>query len=216
MSVERLSPPGHLSGTQTPVVWAFRGHDRAVADFVAARICPDRSFSAAVAGGHTPRSILPELASRKLAWNRVRIIPTDERLVHECCDASNYGMLSRALDHTGATIERLGPGAGKLDLLWLGMAEDGKIASLFTAADASHDAADVVRTEPPVNSGHVAHPRLSLSVPAMAEAKEIILVIRGAAKRRLVERAVAGDMRLPLTHLLHRAERPVTVFWSVS
>lgn len=199
-----------------PMVWAWRGDDRAVADFVASRIRPDRPFRAAIAGGFTPRPILRLLATRQLAWNRVTIQPTDERLVHECFDASNYGMLSRALDRTGASVERLGDGSGSLDLLWLGMSVDGKIASLFDAADARCGDADVLRTAPPAGSAHVPHPRLSLSVPAMARAAETILVIRGGAKRALVEAAAAGDPRLPLTHLLERLERPLTLFWSAS
>lgn len=198
------------------LVWHWRGDDQAVVDFIAARIRPERPFHAAVAGGMTPWPILERLADQPLAWSRVTVHPTDERLVHESFDASNYGMLSRALDRSGATVEPLAPGIGPIDLLWLGMAADGKIASLFDADDARRDGPEVVRTEPPAGSGHAPYPRLSLTVPAMARAAETILVIRGQAKRAAVEAAVAGDRRLPLSHLLDRSERPVTVFWSAS
>lgn len=216
MSAERPHLAPAVPGTRAPVVWAWRGDDQAVADFVSARIRPDRPFRAAVAGGRTPRPILARLAERSLAWNRVTVVPTDERLVHECFDVSNYGMLSRALDHTGANVERLGPDVGRLDLVWLGMASDGKVASLFDARDAGATASRVVRTEPPAGSDHVPHSRLSLSVPAMAAASEIILVIRGGQKRSVVEAAIDGQADLAVGKLLLAARSPVTIFWSPS
>lgn len=216
MSAERSNFPGGIAGLAAPIVWAWRGDDEAVADFVAGHIRFDRPFRAAIAGGQTPRPILQRLAARSLAWNRVTLCPTDERLVHECFDDSNYGMLSRALDHTGATIERLGPGVRRFDLVWLGMADDGKIASLFDAHDACCDSEDLVRTEPPAGSAHAPHRRVSLSLSALAHAAKVILVVRGWPKRRLVEAAAAGDWRLPLAQLLHRTDRPVKVFWSPS
>jgi 6-phosphogluconolactonase len=211
-----MTAPEHRSRRPTPrasIVWAWRGDDAAVVDFLAARIRPDCAFRAAIAGGTTPRPILYRLAARPLAWNRVTVFPTDERLVHECFDASNYGMLSRALDHTGASVERLGPATPAADLVWLGMAADGKIASLFDADDARRPG-EIVRTEPPAGALHAPHHRLSMSIAALACAPEIILVVRGAEKRRLVEAAADGDMTLPLAHLLHRTARPLTVFWS--
>lgn len=216
MSAEQPHLAELAPGSRASIVWAWRGDDQAVADFISTRIRPDRQFRAAIAGGRTPRPILERLAQRSLAWNRVTIVPTDERLVHECFDASNYGMLSRALDHTGASVERLGSGVGPLDLVWLGMAPDGKIASLFNARDAEMAGAQVVRTEPPAGSDHVPHSRLSLSMSAMVATPEIILVIRGKEKRSVIEAAIDGRADLAVTKLLLAARSPVTIFWSPS
>jgi 6-phosphogluconolactonase len=203
-------------------VWSWRGDDRAVADHVARHVPLDRASFLAFAGGSTPKPILDRLRDYSLPWHRATIVPTDERLVAPTHWASNYGMLSRALDRTPAWISPLDEIAlpERFDLVWLGMAEDGKIASLFSSADVerrpTQPAADpkLVRTRPADRSGHVAVDRLSLSLDAIADAGEIILVIRGHRKRALAERAAEGAVDIPLTHLFAAARSPVRIFWS--
>ncbi|MFD2500324.1 6-phosphogluconolactonase [Rhizorhabdus histidinilytica] len=197
-------------------IWSWRGDDAAVADYVAAHIRSDRPSTIAVAGGHTPGPILGRLRRRALPWNRACFVPTDERLVPPAHPDSNYGMLSRALDDTPALIGRLGetnPASG-FDLVWLGMGEDGKIASLFTTQDAMRPGCDtVIRTRPAAASRHAAHERASLSLDAICRARDVILVIRGRQKRRLVESALSGKDDLAVSRLFSAMPFPVRIFW---
>ncbi|KQX22585.1 MULTISPECIES: 6-phosphogluconolactonase [unclassified Sphingomonas] len=204
------APGGHAA------IWAWRGDDAAVADHVAAHIRPDYSATIAIAGGHTPRPILDRLKRRSLPWHRAHFLPTDERLVPVTHPDSNYGMLSRALDATPALVDRLDgiDLSGTLDLVWLGMAEDGKVASLFTPEDTAMTGSDaVVRTRPASTSSHVPHERCSLSLAAICRAREVILVIRGERKRRLVEQSIDGKGDLAISRLFAAIPSPIRIFW---
>ncbi len=55
-------------------------------------------------------------------------------------------------------------------------------------------------------------PRLTLTLAALAASDDIILVVRGAAKRDLLAAAARGENDLPVARLLRLA--PVTAFWS--
>ncbi|MDB5687251.1 MAG: hypothetical protein JWR77_1840 [Rhizorhabdus sp.] len=204
------------AGALAAAIWDLRGDDRAVVDYVAAHIVRTQPSTIAVAGGETPRPILDMLRDRPLPWHRVTLTPTDERLVAPSDPASNYGMLSRALDRTPALIAPLARDAvPRFDLVWLGMAADGKIASLFSSADVGKDPAEtIVHTRPAPNSGHVQCARVSLSLPVLASAKDIILVIRGHEKKRFLECILRGERDAPIGHLLRKAQTPVMIFWS--
>ena len=196
----------------------MRGDDLAVADYVTNQIRPDRACHAAIAGGDTPRPILKILAQRDLAWNRVVFVPTDERLVSPYHPASNYGMIQNALEQTPALIQPLDQTSipSSFNFVWLGMALDGKVASLFSPADIGQDTTHrLVRTCPAPNSGHVPVARDSLSLAAILAADEIIVVIRGHAKRRLVELAIDGLVDMPIAYLFGRATSPIRIFWTL-
>ena len=206
------------SGTDmhAAAVWAWRGNDEAVVDYVAGRIPADRSSKIAIAGGRTPGPILERLKTRALPWNRARFLPTDERLVHPTHPDSNYGALSRALDGTPALIEPLQDADAKddFDLVWLGMAEDGKIASLFTTSDTEvKGGASIIRTRPVAGSSHVPYQRQTLSLDTICRARDLILVIRGLQKRRVVEDALAGVSDLAVSRLFRATRMPVRIFW---
>jgi 6-phosphogluconolactonase len=213
--VEPRSYPAPSAGPGK-AIWSWRGDDEAVADYVASYVRPDRASAIAVAGGHTPRPILDRLRRRTLPWHRSCFVPTDERLVPPSHPDSNYGMLSRALDDTSALVGRLGetdPAFG-FDLVWLGMADDGKIASLFTPQDTMRAPDDsVIHTRPAANSRHVQHDRVSLSLGAICRARDLILVIRGQRKRDLVEAVLAGKGDLAVSRLFAHSPLPVRIFW---
>ncbi len=198
-------------------VWALRGDDLAVADFISERIRADRACSAAIAGGATPRPILKILAQRNLARNRAVFVPTDERLVSPYNEASNYGLISKMLGRTSALIHPLEPLSipPRFNFVWLGMAEDGKIASLFSSEDAiAKDNCPIIRTRPPPASFHAPFERVSLSLDALLETDETIVVIRGHSKRRLIEQAIEGLIDKPIFHLFQSATMPIKIFWS--
>ncbi|MCU0731361.1 MAG: 6-phosphogluconolactonase [Hyphomonas sp.] len=167
--------------------------------------------SLALSGGRTPPRVLKHLRNSDIDWRRVVITLTDERWVPLAHADSNEGAARSAMagapmaaaQFTGLYQEGLplseaaGAAEGRLrdscplpiDVAFLGMGEDGHIASLFpgrpwTEADRS---ALVVTDDAP--GAHVPHARISLSASALLSARSILMVVAGDAKKALLQKA---------------------------
>ncbi len=191
----------------------------------------------AVPGGTTPAAFLAALGAQDLAWERVTVLPTDERYVPVTDAQSNEAMIRRALAPVAAgraTFLSLGPRGGlelepaaalasadvaalaPLDIVVSGMGADAHIASLFPgdpAAAPDARTAEVVPARPPGLP-----PRLSLSAAVLAGARTATLLITGAEKRRVLDAASSGapSAAAPVTVLTHRRGDPLQVYCSES
>ena len=168
-----------------------------------------------VPGGSTPFPILADLAQAPLAWSRIAVWPGDDRIVAEDHPASNVGRIRALLEPAGARIVPLAEGAvpPRFALVWLGMGADGHIASLFPNTDPRvDDPQSLRRLTPDPLPPEAPFDRLSLTIPALLAADELLFVLRGADKRALFEAAVAGANDLPVARLLGAARQPVTCF----
>lgn len=203
----------------TDVVWSARGDDEAVAERVASVIVRSGPKRIAVPGGKTPGAILATLAKRDLPWEKVEVAPTDDRLVPADHPASNFGQLRHAFARLPARLMPLTEGShpAPFDLVWLGMGADGHVASLFPNIEVSASGTpEVVRVRPDPLPPEAPFERLSLNLAALIRSDDIIVVVRGAEKRAVIEAAVEGRVDLPITRLLAAAPAPVTIFWSPS
>jgi len=168
-----------------------------------------------VPGGSTPFPILAELAKTPLNWERIAVWPGDDRIVSEDNPASNVGRIRAALEPAGARIVPLTEGAQPphFALAWLGMGNDGHIASLFPNTDPQvDDPVPVRRLTPDPLPPEAPFDRLSLTIPALLDSDELLFVIRGSDKRALFEQAAGGENDLPVARLLGAARQPVTCF----
>lgn len=190
----------------------------------------------ALSGGTTPGPFLDALATRTLDWARVIVTLADERWVPAGHPRANATLVRDTLLQGAAAVARFvplyteapTPEAGlatvragidalplPLDAVVLGMGDDGHFASLFPAGD--HLAAALDPHTParvlPMRAPDAAEPRITLTLPVLAGARSVFLLIAGRHKRGVLERAVA-DAGLPMHALLMQAHAPIAVYWA--
>ncbi|MGI8559729.1 MAG: 6-phosphogluconolactonase [Solirubrobacteraceae bacterium] len=173
----------------------------------------------ALAGGTTPARAYELLAPT--SWRGVEFWFGDERCVPAGDPEANSTMVSEHLDAPGALVHRiegeLGPEAaaadyeqklrvrlpdGKLDVALLGIGPDGHTASLFPGNPAlaeEHAWCVAVRDAPKPPPE-----RVSLSLPLICAARNIVLLASGASKADAVAAVIAGpDPHVPASLLRH-------------
>lgn len=172
-------------------------------------------IAVAVPGGKTPFPILEQLAALPLDWSRVTVWPTDDRVVPEDHPASNTGRIRSLMEPAGAEVvtltvmEQVPP----FDLVWLGMGEDGHVASLFPSSDPqADDPAAIRRLTPDPLPPEAPYDRVTLTLPALLASERLLFVIRGEGKRGVFGDAVAGRTDTPIARLLAAAHQPITCF----
>lgn len=192
----------------------------AVADWLEARLRTALEDKAAISvpGGSTPFPIFEELVTRDVDFTHLAVWPNDDRIVPEDHEASNTGKIRALFEPEGADVVALAEGmmVPPFTLVWLGMGEDGHIASLFPNTDPQVDDRQAVRrlTPDPLPT-HAPFDRITLTLPSLLAAAELMFVIRGEEKRAVFDAAARGESDLPVARLLKAARErgiPVTVF----
>ncbi len=209
-----------------------------VADDLRAALSAEGGARLAVPGGTTPVPFLAALAAVRLDWSLVTVMATDERWVPPGDPRSNEGLIRRALiDHTGAgflpfwragsdpesAAGALGAAvtdAAPLSSLVMGMGTDMHCASLFPGvvglADAmAPDAGGVAALPSTIITDGAPEWRLTLTAPVLSGARHLRLLITGADKRAVLEKALAepDPLRAPAGAVLRRADR-AEVHWA--
>ncbi len=173
------------------------------------------SIAITIPGGATPFPILADLARLPLDFARLAVWPGDDRIVAEDHPASNVGRIRAVLEPLGAAIVPLAEHANvpRFALGWLGMGGDGHIASLFPNTDPrADDPLPLRRLTPDPLPPEAPFARLSLTIPALVNADQLMFVIRGAEKRALFMAAMRGQNDLPIARVLAAIRAQATCF----
>jgi 6-phosphogluconolactonase len=189
---------------------------RAFVGSAAEAIAERGRFAVALAGGSTPKATYEVLArdhAGDVDWPNVHAFFGDERTVPPDHEESNYRMAREALldlvpvgavhrmrgelpphEATASYEEELNEFFGGvppvLDLVMLGIGEDGHTASLFprTAALGVTDRLAVANPVPKLETT-----RLTLTVPVLNAAREVRFLVAGAGKAKALAEILEGD-----------------------
>jgi 6-phosphogluconolactonase len=169
----------------------------------------DGAKTLVLAGGSTPQRCYELLAELGVEWGRVAVLFGDERCVPPDHPDSNYLMVKKALldKVSPATVYRmpaeLGPDVGAdeyaqvielvapLDLVILGVGEDGHTASLFPG----HPALKADGLTVGIHDSPKPPPeRVTLTLGAIRDAGRVIILATGKGKADAVARAKRGEV----------------------
>ena len=168
----------------------------------------------ALSGGSSPLDGYRLLAQATIDWNKVHVYWVDERAVPPTHERSNYGQAKAAfLDPAGVpaanihrmrgeasdlgiaardyeaelrdTVKSKMGGLPSIDLLVLGIGDDGHTASLFPGEPTVHITDRLVAAVPPKGEREA---RLTLTVPVLESARASVVVVLGKAKHPALER----------------------------
>lgn len=171
----------------------------------------------ALAGGSTPKPLYEALATRDLPWEKIHVFWGDERYVPPDHPDSNEGMARRAwldkVDIPAANIHPVPTGAfhpatdaenleehlrqffqlapgdfPALDVILLGMGDDGHTASLFPHTDALQ-----VRDRLIAVGNKDGQPRLTFTAPLINHARSVIFLVTGASKQSALAQVFAPE-----------------------
>jgi len=188
-----------------------------------------KPYTVALSGGRTPKLLYKAVAKQiaEVSFNNVHFFWGDERMVPPTDEESNFKLaavrLFQALKIPDTQVHRIltergeaiavqqaeaeicrianlnGCGQPILDLVFLGMGEDGHVASLFPGDTEALESKVVYRAvtgpKPPPR-------RITLGLPALVAAREVWVLISGQGKAEAMRASLLETGTTPLAKVL--------------
>jgi 6-phosphogluconolactonase len=192
----------------------------------------------ALSGGTTPQKFMRALSRQPIEWPSVIVTLCDERWVPPQHERSNARLIREDMLDGAASAARFvplyvdtpDPESGleqvaailgslplPIDAAVLGLGLDGHTASLFPDGDHIVAALDARGSALalPMRSPSAGEPRITLTLPVLAAARNLYLHIEGPEKRNVFARIVRGEdtRHSPLPALMRHADAPLAVYW---
>lgn len=200
---------------QTEVFPDDRATSRAAAEAIVAAgraaVEARGEFSLALSGGKTPWGMVGYLSDmEEMPWEQTSLFQVDERVAPPGDEARNLTHLVQMLslshqvalrpmpvtsrDLSAAAAEYEAQLPERLDLVHLGLGPDGHTASLVPG-DRVLEVSDrrVALTE----DEYEGHRRMTLTYPALAQARQILWLTMGEKGREPLAKLLAGDASIP-------------------
>jgi 6-phosphogluconolactonase len=179
----------------------------------------------ALSGGSSPHDAYRLLAKEAIDWNKIHVYWVDERAVPPDHERSNYGAAKKSfLDAIAIPAENVHRMRGEesdvekaalsyeeelrnikakvsglpaIDLIILGVGDDGHTASLFPGRDTVNITDRLVVAVPAATEGEPREARLTLTAPMLENAKSSVIIVLGKSKHEPLERiwATSGDVK---------------------
>lgn len=193
-----------------------------------------------LSGGSTPMGMYDRLSEADINWSDVVISLVDERWVPPTDEASNERLIKQHMLTNKADAAEFLPffnvtGSpeenrdmletqlhdrvrGPLDVVVLGMGNDGHTASLFpcaketeaavSAENASYTAVTYPKMAP--------HPRLTLTLNRMLASRNIYLLLFGEEKMKTLNKAEkpGDEIEMPIRYFLRNDDPKLQIYWA--
>jgi len=195
--------------------------------------------SLAVSGGSTPKGFFKVLSNKSIDWSNVTITLADERWVDINSDDSNTRLvyenllqnnasqakffhLKQGKDLCEETLVDLNLAAKNallpLDVLILGMGEDGHTASLFPCSEqieqclALENNNSLMKVEPKT----APHQRITFNFAALKQSENTFLHLCGSGKKQVLNKALSANsiFEMPIRAFLQDEAIDTQVFWA--
>ncbi|MBS1886240.1 MAG: 6-phosphogluconolactonase [Actinobacteria bacterium] len=190
----------------------------------AAAVADHGTFAFAMSGGRSPWAMLAILGElEEMPWPATELFQVDERIASPGSEDRNltHMVLGLSMDHQAAlrpmpvTQRDLDAAAreydtslpDRLDLVHLGLGPDGHTASLVPG-DPVLEVTD--RRVALTTANYQGHRRMTLTYPALAEARQILFLVTGAEKRAPLAQLIAADPSIPAGRVHNEALTIVT------
>ena len=188
-----------------------------VAAAFAALVAERTPSSIALSGGSTAQQCYEAAAALEVDWSETTFWFGDERFVPVADTDSNEGMARDAwldqvrarsiesMTDAGPTVEDAAQNydarlraVGGVDLMHLGLGPDGHTASLFPGSDTL-----AITDRWVISAGDELHPhpRMTVTYPAIAASRLVVVTVAGAEKRNALARVRAGDRSAPAARI---------------
>jgi 6-phosphogluconolactonase len=175
-------------------------------------------FLVALSGGTTPLRMLELLAEEEVPWPLMHVFQVDERVVEASDPARNFTQLQASLldrvpipadqihpmpveevdlraaaARYAATLRAFAGTPPRLDLVHLGLGDDGHTASLVPG----DTALDEVVAEVALTGSYRGFRRLTLTYPVLDGARRILWVVTGTSKTEALVHLCRSDRSIP-------------------
>jgi 6-phosphogluconolactonase len=186
----------------------------------------------AVSGGSSPKPFLQTLSREPIDWAHINLTLVDDRWVPESDPASNARFARETvLQHAAAAAhflplvdvsKTLDVHVAELnadtryrlpDVAVLGMGEDGHTASIFADAPEWDTAISTAERFVAVHPGSAPHARVSLSMSALRQVKQLYLFIAGQKKLDVLNAALATQQKNAISTLANDEGVKLDVYW---
>ena len=184
-------------------------------------VARSNGFAVALSGGSTPKLLYQLLADPRepfrdqIAWKKTFFFFTDERNVPPDHPESNYRMAYEAMfshapktqvcrisgekpaaeaaeEYEDVLAEVFGIEVPDLDLVFLGLGEDGHTASLFPHSPALKETERWVAA-PWVEKLNAY--RITLTLPVLNNARSVVFLVTGASKAEILREVIEGERK---------------------